>query len=114
MAALYHYTAVNTAGLSITDPFVARPGDSGFVYAGWLLPREIGIGRFRPFARYQKYNYDNLAAAAAQGDNSRGWDVGCEYAIKAQSARLMAFWGERDVVEFGRVNLLRITAQVNF
>jgi hypothetical protein len=112
--ALYHYTAFNPAGLSLTDPFVARPGDSGFIYAGWLLPQQIGIGRFRPFARYQKYNHDNLVAAAAQSDFSQGWDVGCEYAIKAQSARLMAFWGERDVVAFGRVNLVRITAQVNF
>lgn len=112
--AFYHYNAINTAGLSVIDPFVARPGDSGFIYAGWLTPREIGIGRFRPFVRYLKYNYDNLLAAAAQADASQGWDAGVDYVIKGHSARLTAFWGQRDVVGFGRENLLRTGAQVNF
>lgn len=113
-AAYYHYSSINAAGLSLTNPYVARPGDSGFIYAGWLMPQQVGIGRFRPFARYLKYNYDNQAAAAAQADTSSGWDLGVEYAIKAQSARLMAFYGERDVVGFGRINLMRIGAQINF
>lgn len=112
--AFYHYSSINAAGLSVLNPYVARPGDAGFIYAGWLMPQQVGIGRFRPFVRYLKYNYDNKVAAAAQADNSSGWDLGCEYAIKAQSARLMLFYGERDVVGFGRVNLMRLAAQINF
>jgi len=116
--AFYHYNSINPTNLSVTDPFVARAGESGFIYAGWLLPQEVGCcgfcGRFRPFIRYQQYNYSNPTAAAAQGDGHEELDGGLEFAIKAQSARLMASFGRENVVGFGWEDIVRVGAQVNF
>jgi len=93
-----------------------RQGTSGFVYCGYLLPYVLDLGpasgRFRPYFRYQQYDYDFLAAAV--GQYSQGVDVGTEYVLNGPNARLTAVWSQRDVVAGGRVQILRIGAQVVF
>ncbi|MBI3836606.1 MAG: hypothetical protein HY288_01560 [Planctomycetia bacterium] len=107
--AFYNY---DNAGLATSS----QQGESGFIYTGYLMPRIFGFGavegRFRPYARYQQYNHDFLAPSA--GLFSRGTDVGTDYIINGHNARLTAFWGDREVIGTGHINLFRIGAQVVF
>jgi hypothetical protein len=99
---------------------VASPiaGQSGFVYAGLLLPQEIGCcgvcGRFRPFVRYQRYDYHDPAAAAVANEFSEGWDFGVDYIIKGHNARINNFVGTRDIVGGGREDIYRTGVQFVF
>ncbi len=64
-AAYYHYAVSNNV---LND----NAGDAYLLFAGWLMPHEVGCcgfcGRFRPYVRYQKYDRDNKAFAASLGD----------------------------------------------
>jgi hypothetical protein len=99
---------------------VASPvaGEAGLVFAGWMFPQEIGCcgmyGRFRPFVRYQKYNYDSSAAAASLSEFSEGWDFGTEYVINGSNARLTTFYGTRDIVGGPREDIYRVGLQIIF
>jgi hypothetical protein len=99
---------------------VASPlaGQAGFVYAGLLLPQEIGCcglcGRFRPFVRSQRYNYNDQAAAAAANEFSEGWDFGIDYIIKGHNARINNFFGTRDIVGGIREDVYRTGVQLIF
>jgi hypothetical protein len=100
------------------DVASAVSGKAGFVFAGWLLPQEIGCcgvcGRFRPFVRYQRYDYDDQAAAAAANEFSEGWDFGVEYVIKGHNARFTNFYGTRDIVGGPREDIYRTGLQIVF
>jgi len=100
------------------DVASAVAGQAGFVFAGWLLPQEIGCcgvsGRFRPFVRYQRYEYDDQAAAAAAKEFSEGWDFGVEYVIKGHNARFTNFFGTRDIVGGPREDIYRTGLQIVF
>ena len=112
------YTALAAHNANLSDPFATRGGTSGFVYVGWLMPREVDLcglcGRFRPFVRYQKYDRDNLVAAALQGSPSEGTDVGVEFVIKKWDARIVNFWGNRDIVGQGWEQIYRTGVQMIF
>ena len=60
-------------------------GKAGLLFAGWLLPQPIGCcglcGRFRPWVRYQHYNYDDQTVAEDDHSPIREWDVGFDYII---------------------------------
>jgi len=93
-----------------------RQGTSGFVYGVYLLPYVLNLGpasgRFRPYFRYQQYDYDFLAAAA--GQYSQGVDVGTEYVLNGPNARLTAVWSDRDIFSGDRVQIFRVGAPVVF
>jgi len=99
---------------------VASPtaGQAGFVYVGWLLPREIGCcgvcGCFRPFVRYQRYDYNDQAAAASAKEFNEGWDFGVDYVIKGHNARFSNFYGTRDIVGGVREDIYRTGLQLAF
>ena len=70
------------------------------MFTGWMLRREIGCcstlpGILRPFISYQRYSYDDQAAAAAAKEFSEGWDFGVEYVIEVSNARFTNFYGTR-------------------
>ena len=110
-AAYYDYAV----GGDVASPIA---GLAGFVFAGWLLPQEIGCcgvyGHFRPFVRYQKYDYDSPAAAASAKEFSEGVDVGVEYVIKGHNARFTNFFGTRDLVGGPREDIYRCGLQLVF
>jgi len=110
-AAYYNYDV----GGDVASPLA---GQAGFVYAGWLLPQEIGCcgvcGRFRPFVRYQRYDYNDQAAAAAAKEFSEGWDFGVDYIIKGHNARINNQFGTRDVVGGIRQDEYRTGVQIVF
>ena len=74
-------------------------GKAGFVFAGWLLPQPVGCcglcGRFRPWVRYQRYNYDDETLAATDHAPVREWDFGLDYVICGHNAKFTSFWGQR-------------------
>jgi Phosphate-selective porin O and P len=74
-------------------------GKAGLLFAGWLLPQQIGYcglcGRFRPWVRYQRYNYDDETVAENDHSPTREWDVGLDYVISCANARWTTFWGQR-------------------
>lgn len=106
--ALYHYDT--------QDLPTGVQGDSGFVYAGYFMPQVWNIGkvswRFRPFTRYQHYRHDFVASAAGQASN--GVDIGTEAVFNGHNARLMAFWGDRDVIGVGNIQMFTLGTQVLF
>ena len=89
-------------------------GQAGLIFVGYLLPWKFGgerlAGRLRPFTRYQKYNRTNYEASVGQFDE--GLDLGLEYVIKGPSARVTAFWGNREVVGSGNMDIFRVGVQV--
>ncbi len=95
-----------------------RQGTSGFVFCGYMLPYVLDLGpaagRLRPYLRYQQYDYDYIAAAAANEQYDQGIDVGTEYVLNGPNARLTAVWSQRDIVSGSRVQIFRIGAQVIF
>jgi hypothetical protein len=75
-------------------------GKAWFVYAGWLLPQPIGCccfcGRFRPWARYQHYSYDDETFASDNHAPMSEWDVGLDYLVCCTNAtKFVAYWGDR-------------------
>ncbi len=59
-------------------------GHSWTVYALYLLPQEIGIGRFQPYARFT--SIDPLYSAMRQE-----WEYGVNYIISGHNARISAY-----------------------
>ncbi len=79
----YHY---DTDGRP--TPLVS--GNGYFLLSSYLLPYEIGIGKFQPIVRYQ-----NLDRNDGGYDISR-WEGGVNYIIKGHDARLSAMYAETD------------------
>jgi hypothetical protein len=82
------------------------------------MPHEVGCcgfnGRFRPYARYQKYDRDNEAFAASLGDAKSEWDLGTQYVIKGHNARIDLFYGHQELDGGGHDNLLKSGFQLIF
>lgn len=93
-----------------------RQGTSGFIYAGYILPYDCQIGpicgRWRPFTRYQQYNYDDQAAAI--GLFTHGIDLGVEYVINGPNARVIGEYSERAVIAGDPLHIFRMGAQIIF
>jgi hypothetical protein len=110
-AAYYHYAVSNNV---LND----NAGDAYLLFAGWLLPHEVGCcgfcGRFRPYARYQKYDRDNETFAASLGDAKSEWDLGTQFVIKGHNARFDLFYGHQELDGGGHDNLLKSGFQLIF
>jgi hypothetical protein len=93
-------------------------GTSGFLFAGWLLPRQIGCGSvcgyLRPYVRWQRYDYADEQIAAENLDFKEGWDIGFQYVMKGPNARMDFYYGQREVEGGGNVNLFRTGVQLIF
>ena len=95
-------------------------GKAGFIFAGWLLPQPVGCGccfcgRFRPWVRYQRYDYDDETLAANDHAPSHEWDFGLDYVFCcANATKLTTFWGERQDACGCRENIFRVGAQLVF
>lgn len=69
-------------------------GHSWTVYALYLIPQEIGIGRFQPYVRYT--SVDPL-----YGNNRNEWEPGINYVISGHNARVSAFYRYGDLQTAG-------------
>jgi hypothetical protein len=110
-AAYYHYAV----GQNVAND---NAGNAYLLFAGWLLPQEVGCcgfcGRFRPYVRYQKYDRDDLAVAESLDDAKEEWDLGTQFVIKGHNARIDAFYGHQELDGGGHDNLFRTGVQLIF
>jgi hypothetical protein len=64
---------------------IAAGDGSGYLAEGaFLFSKEVGIGKFQPFVRYQDFREQSIL------------DTGVNYIIRGHNARLSAFWGVFD------------------
>lgn len=72
-------------------------GHSWTVHGLYLIPREIGIGRFQPFVRYT--SIDPLYSAMRTE-----WETGINYVIAGYDARISAWYRYGDIQTKGNGN----------
>ena len=93
-------------------------GNAYLLFAGWLMPQEVGTcgfcGRFRPYVRYQKYNRDDTAVADSNADPREEWDFGTQFVIKGHNARIDTFYGRRELDGSGHDDIFRTGVQLIF
>ena len=68
-----------------TGCFCMFGGTSWTMYALYLFPNEIGIGRFQPYGRYTGLN-------SQFGGASEEYELGTNYVISGHNARISGFW----------------------
>ncbi len=68
---------------------ISPPGKAYMLEGGYYFGEKVGLGRFQPFARYQKYDYD-------AGGTAKRSDFGVNYIIKGSDAKLSAFYIKDD------------------
>jgi hypothetical protein len=77
--------AFTDASSTGTGAFNMFAGTSWTMYALYLFPQEIGIGRFQPYGRYTGMNAQ-FAGAMEE------WELGSNYVISGHNARFSAYW----------------------
>lgn len=65
-------------------------GTAYMLGGAYLIPGDVGIGRFQPFVRYQKFEPDNAAATKVM-------DLGVNYVIKGHDARITGMYSRTEV-----------------
>ncbi|MFO0701877.1 MAG: hypothetical protein U0236_21895 [Nitrospira sp.] len=83
-----------TANLGATCGFCIFNGHSWTVYALYLIPHEVGIGRFQPYVRFT--SIDPL-----YGQMRQEWEPGVNYVISGHNARVSAFYRYGDLMNHG-------------
>lgn len=95
-------------------------GNAYLLFAGWLLPQEVGCcgfcGRFRPYVRYQRYNRDDIDYIVANSilDPKDELDFGSQFVIKGHNARIDMFYGHQELDFGGHDNLFKTGVQLIF
>jgi hypothetical protein len=83
-----------TGGAAGTSCFCIFNGHSWSVYGLWLIPQEVGIGRFQPYVRY-------TSVSPIYGNNRNEWEPGINYVISGHNARVSAYYRYGDLQNFG-------------
>jgi hypothetical protein len=84
-------TAIGGAG---NGCFCIFNGHSWTVYALYLIPQEIGIGRFQPYVRFTSID-------PRYGQMRQEWEPGINYVISGHNARVSAFYRYGDLMNHG-------------
>ena len=79
------YWAQNAAAFLDPDCFCTFGGTSWTMYALYLFPQEIGIGRFQPYGRYTGLN-------SQFGGAREEYELGTNYVISGHNARISTYW----------------------
>ena len=74
--------------------FCVFNGHSWTVYALYLIPQEIGIGRFQPYVRFTSID-------PRYGQMRQEWEPGVNYVISGHNARVSAFYRYGDLMSNG-------------
>jgi hypothetical protein len=74
--------------------FCVFNGHSWTVYALYLIPQEIGIGRFQPYIRFTSID-------PRYGNMRQEWEPGINYVISGHNARVSAFYRYGDLMSSG-------------
>ncbi|MDH5193562.1 MAG: hypothetical protein OEW32_07740 [Nitrospira sp.] len=78
----------------LSDCFCVFNGHSWTVYALYLIPQEIGIGRFQPYVRFTSID-------PRYGNMRQEWEPGINYVISGHNARVSAFYRYGDLMSYG-------------
>ena len=91
-----NYGAPATA-TTVTDCFCTFNGDSWTVYGLYLIPNEVGIGRFQPYMRFTSIDprYSSLR---------QEWEYGVNYIISGHNARVSVYGRYGDIETKGLTN----------
>jgi hypothetical protein len=97
-AELKRYWSQNAAAFTDgTGCFCTFGGTSWTMYALYLFPQEIGIGRFQPYARYTGLN-------SAFGGAREEYELGTNYVISGHNARISTYYRNGDIGGSGTFN----------
>jgi hypothetical protein len=96
-AELKRYWAQNLAAFSDPGCFCMFGGTSWTMYALYLFPQEIGIGKFQPYGRYTGLN-------AQYGGSRNEYELGVNYVISGFNARISTYWRTGNIGGTGTFN----------
>jgi len=85
----------NTAALNV-NCFCIFNGHAWTVTALYLIPQEIGIGRFQPYVRFT-----SIDPRDSYGNDRNEWEPGINYVISGHNARVSAFYRYGDLMSYG-------------
>jgi hypothetical protein len=80
-----------------TDCFCTFGGTSWTMYALYLFPQEIGIGKFQPYGRYTGLN-------SQFGGAREEYELGTNYVISGHNARISTYWRTGNIGSTGTFN----------
>ena len=86
--------AQNAAAFLDAACFCTFSGHSWTVYGLYLLPNEVGIGKFQPYARF-------TSISPQDSINRQEWEGGVNYVIAGHNARISAFYQYGDLTTTG-------------
>lgn len=88
---------------------IVPPGKAYALETEYLIGQKVGIGKFQPFLRYQKYDYD-------AGGSTKYTEAGVQYIIKGDDAKLAAFYAHDDESGTGKpsTNTIKLALQLQF
>jgi len=100
-----------------TGNFGMFDGHSYTGYVLYLIPQEVGMGRFQPYARYTWVQPN-------QSTNRKETEAGVNYIIAGHNARVSAFWQYGDLATKGinyapgvtgdKVNVFKVALQIQY
>jgi hypothetical protein len=96
-AELKRYWAQDVAAFGQADCFCMFGGTSWTGYALYLFPKEIGIGKFQPYARYTGLN-SQFAGPREE------YELGLNYVIAGHNARISTYWRNGNIGGVGTFN----------
>ena len=86
-------------------------GEGYFALGSYLIPQQIGWGKFQPYVRYQHFARDNINASANRG-NRTVTEGGLNYIIDGQNAKLnLTYSADRNGSNADSKNTLKIGLQ---
>ena len=91
----YNQNVAFTGGTAaVADCFCMFDGLSWTGYAMYLLPNDVGIGKFQPYARFTSVQPNNSSKREET-------EAGVNYIIAGHNARISAFWQYGDLASKG-------------
>lgn len=89
------------------EVFLAEEGDAYYVGAGYLFDKQIGWGKFMPFARYQEFDADNNV-------KTERMDFGVNYVMAPYNALISAEYQKTEVTGASDTDAILISMQYQF
>lgn len=115
-AAYYHYDTNGVADVapgfggadSTANVGGINQGKGWLAGASYLIPAQVGWGKFQPYLRYQKFDND-LAST-----KTKKTDVGVNYVIKGHNARISADYSKTQVTAAADTKAFTLGLQLQF
>ena len=105
----YDYSVAAFAVDATGGAGISAPGKAYLLEGGYLIGEKVGVGRFQPFLRYQKFDHD-------AGGSGKLTDFGVNYIVKGSDAKFSAFYAHNDESGTGAPssNTLKLAFQLQF